>query len=132
MLTKMKYYKGIILTQDADLTAVFKKSGDELNLKFESNPDISDYLLKVWDNGFSVIVFDCDQLEQESLKWIKIIRRIRPKLPLIVISKDFDPQVGGEIYDEGTFYYQQQPVSELVLSEVLSGALNISPHELYN
>ena len=128
----MKYYKGIILTQDAELTAMYKKLGDELNLKFESNPDISDYLLKVWDNGFSVIVFDCNHLGQESLTWIKIIRRIRPKLPLIVISTDFDPQVGGEIYNEGTFYYQQQPVSESVLSEVLGGALNISPHELYN
>jgi len=120
----MNHHNGIILTKDSNLSKLFEEIGQGLNLKFESDSEISDYLLKVLDDVFSVIVYDCTNLEQVSLNWIKIIRRIRPKLPLIVISKDIDPRVGGELYDEGTFYYQQQPVNGDVLCDVLAGALN--------
>jgi DNA-binding NtrC family response regulator len=119
----LKNYKGIILTKDSELSDIFEETGQSLKLNFESNTEISDYLLKILDDVFSVIVFNCANLEWESLKWIKIIRRIRPKLPLIVISKGFDPQIGGELYDEGTFYYQQQPVNGNILNDVLNGAL---------
>jgi DNA-binding NtrC family response regulator len=121
---RVKYHNGIILTNDKNLSSLFEKAGLGLNLKFESTNEISDYLLNVLDKMLSLLVYDCTNLEQESLKWIKVIRKIRPKLPLIVISKEFDPKVGGELYDEGTFYYQQQPVNGDVISDVLTAALN--------
>ena len=55
----MNHHNGIILTKDSNLSKLFEEIGQGLNLKFESDSEISDYLLKVLDDVFSVIVYDC-------------------------------------------------------------------------
>jgi len=58
------------------------------------------------------------------LKWIKVIKRIRPKIPLIIISEEVDQKTGGKIYDEGTFYLCVRPVRREVIRNALSAAIS--------
>lgn len=106
-----------------ELFQLFETVGKGVDLVFEYESSITDFLIKIQDNGYSAIGFDCTYLEKENLKWIKIIRRLRPKLPMIVISTDLDENIGGEIYETGTFFFQQRPVDGGILADVLAGVM---------
>lgn len=120
----MKQDKGIILTFDSKIVDIFKIAGAKINLTFDFNDNLAEYFLKLVSDRYAVTAFDCEQLDPDNLRWIKVIRRIRPKLPLIVMSKELDNKIGWEIHEAGAFFYQQHPIDQKVLGEVLLGALN--------
>ncbi len=120
----MKQDKGIILTIDLKIADLFRKVGDKINVAFDVIDNLPDCLFKLVSDKYAVVTFDCEVLDLENLRWLKIIHKIRPKLPLIVMSKELDKKVGGEIHQAGAFFYQQHPIDQKVLEEVLLGALN--------
>jgi DNA-binding NtrC family response regulator len=68
-------------------------------------------------------LFDCIHVNELTLNWVKVVRKVRPKLPLIIFSDEVNQKTGGKIYDEGTFYLCLRPVQKRVLHNVLSAAL---------
>jgi len=55
---------------------------------------------------------------------VKIIKRIKPKIPLIVISDDIESVEGGKIYEEGVFHLAQKPIDKNIIKEIISASIN--------
>jgi len=82
----------------------------------------SDFLLKMLEGDYDVLLYDTEKSGEEGLKMVKIIRKIRPKASVIVLSDNPSKTFGGQILQEGVFYYAVKPVSyDTIKQAVLCG-----------
>ncbi len=77
-------------------------------------------ILELQENDYKVIMCDCSDNFQKCSNWIKVIKKIRPKIPLIVFTQEIDKSTGGKLYQEGIFDLCEKPLSKDYLKEVLS------------
>jgi DNA-binding NtrC family response regulator len=113
----------IILSHDQKIISMCKDLGAEVGMKVSSKSNLANFLLSLQENDYQVAMLDCNHMDSENLKWVKVVRRIRPKIPLIIFSDEVDQKTGGKIYDEGTFYLCIRPVNKRILHDILSAAL---------
>jgi len=122
----MKFSYAIILSQDIEIVRLCDEVGDEIGMKMEHIPELADFILALQEKDYEVALFDCIHVNDITMNWIKVVRKIRPKLPLIIFSDEVNRKTGGKIYDEGTFYLCLRPVQKKVLRKVLLAALSLS------
>ncbi|NIR50045.1 response regulator [candidate division KSB1 bacterium] len=87
----------------------------------DSVTEDEDVLLQMLEKDYDALIVDLDMLSFDGLKMVKILRRMRPKVPLVVISNDPSKELGGKILQEGVIYYAVKPVHlEAVKQAVLN------------
>jgi len=122
----MRNSQVIILSQDLDFIEVCESLAAELKIENNIKYKLANFLLSLQENDYQVALLDCKHLDMESLKWVQVVHRIRPKIPLIIISDEVDQNTGGKVYEEGTFYLYIRPVVKSTLKKVLMAALSPS------
>lgn len=70
-----------------------------------------DLLLEVLERDYDLIIYDLEISNLIGLKMVKILRKIRPKVSLVVISNDPVKELGGKILQEGVAYYAVKPIN---------------------
>ena len=128
----MKFYYAIILSQDLEIIRLCDEVGDEIGMKMERIPELADFLLALQEKDYEVALFDCIHADDITLNWVKVVRKIRPKLPLIIFSDEVNQKTGGKIYEEGTFHLCIRPVQKKVFRQVLSAAINSKRSKVKN
>ncbi len=83
----------------------------------------ADLLLEVLEKDYDVIIFDLGISKLDGLKMVKILRKIRPKVALVVISSDPSKELGGKILQEGVAYYGVKPINPEVIGEAIQNVL---------
>lgn len=120
----MDSYHAIVLTNDMDIITLCKSIGEEIGIEIVYKADLANFLLGIQENNYQVALFDCPNPNSECLKWIRIIRKIRPKIPLIIFSDHVDRTTGAKIYEAGSFYLFLKPVHKQVLRHVFFAAIS--------
>jgi DNA-binding NtrC family response regulator len=120
----MKFSYAIILSQDIEIIRLCDEVGGEIGMKMERMPELADFLLALQEKDYEVALFDCIHADDITLNWVKVVRKIRPKLPLIIFSDEVNQKTGGKIYEEGTFHLCLRPVQKKELHHVLSAAID--------
>lgn len=121
--TMMGTFCGIVRSKNPDTVALCQDLGRQIGIIMTIKQEVANFLLELQENDYQVLIFDSNQAENESLKWVKLIRRLRPKLPLIVLCDEIDKELGARMYQEGIFYLGQRPLNRGVLRDVVAAAL---------
>ena len=93
----MKFSSAIILSLDMEIIKICDEVGEEIGMSVERRPNLSDFLLALQENEYDVALFDCVHMDDIKLNWVKVVRKIRPKLPLIIFSDEVNQKTGGKI-----------------------------------
>lgn len=96
------------------------------SLSIHSVWEDTDLLLELLERDYRVIIYDLEFSTFNGLKMVKIIRKIRPKIALIVISKNSDKELGGKILQEGVVYYGVKPINPNAVKEAISSILKLN------
>jgi DNA-binding NtrC family response regulator len=128
----MKFSYAIILSQDIEIIRLCDEVGDEIGMKMERISELADFLLALQEKDYEVALFDCIHADDITLNWVKVVRKIRPKLPLIIFSDEVNQNTGGKIYEEGTFHLCIRPVQKKVFRQILSAAIDIKRSKVKN
>ena len=83
-------------------------------------PDEAGLLLTLLENDYDALIYDLEFSQLDALKMVKILRKIRPKLSLVVLSSDASKELGGRVLQEGVAYFGIKPIHTQVLRNVLS------------
>jgi DNA-binding NarL/FixJ family response regulator len=67
-------------------------------------------------------ILDFELANNSNLELINIIRRIRPRLPIIIFSEDNSEHTIGEIAELGIFYYALKPLNVEEIEKVVDAA----------
>ena len=122
----MKRAHIIILDNDVEISYLCNELAAEINIGIVCKADIASFLLDIQENNYQAAVLCCDNIEPEILKWIKVIHKVRPKVPLILLSNQIDENFAGSLYEEGVFYMGSSPIHKELLSEILEASLTVS------
>ena len=114
---------GIVISHDSEIITLCENVGKEIGLKVIFRHDLANFILCLQENNFHVAVFDFNDLDNNKVKWVKVIKKIRPKIPLIVLTKESNKITGSKMYEEGLFYNCIKPIHKDLLRSVLSAAI---------
>ena len=120
----MAINSAIILSTDNETTSICSESSSDIGMVLVIKNDFPSFVLELQENDYTVILCDCSESLQKCVQWTKIIKKMRPKVPLIVISNEIDKSTGGNFYQEGVFHLCEKPVNKEYLKEILSATLN--------
>jgi len=87
--------------------------------------DDRDLLLEILERDYPVVIYDLNDDCVDNIKMVKIIKKIRPKIALIVLSGDSSEELGGKVLQEGVSYYGVKPVHAEALVNAVANALNL-------
>lgn len=85
--------------------------------------DDRDFLLEILEHDYPVVIYDLKRDCLNNVKMVRIIKKIRPKISLIVISDDASEVLGGKVLQEGVAYYGVKPINAEMLVSTVSKAL---------
>lgn len=122
----MDTHLGIIKSKDPKTISVLRDAGNAIGLKLTVDGRAAEFLLHLQENDYRVSIFDYGGVDSDSLTWVRLIRRLRPKLPLILVGDHLDKSVGAQMYQEGIFYLGLRPLDAKVLVDVLQAAVRSS------
>lgn len=83
-----------------------------------------DLLTKIIEEDYDIIFYDLEISNTDGVKIVKILRRIRPKNPLVVISNDSSIELGGKILQENVAYYALKPINPDAIGQALFAVMN--------
>lgn len=82
-----------------------------------------DALLAVVEQDVGLVILDLSIDEPSGVKTVEILRKIRPRLPLVVLSGDQSLETGRQVLQHGVFYYLLKPLDLEELGQIVQIAL---------
>lgn len=82
-----------------------------------------DALLTVVEQNVGLVIIDLSIEESAGVKTVEILRKIRPRLPLVVLFSDRSLEAGRQVLQHGVFYYLLKPFDIEELDQVVQIAL---------
>jgi len=67
-------------------------------------------LLQVLDQNAELLIIDLDMNKNNGLDFIRIVRKTRPRLPIIALAEDPEIETLQEILNMGVYYWTFKPV----------------------
>ena len=85
--------------------------------------DSGDLLLKILDTDIDLAIIDENLAGMVSSKLIKIIKKSRPRIPLIIISSGSSREEFARVLEQGIFYFIMNPINGEELRRAVESAL---------
>jgi CheY-like chemotaxis protein len=122
---------GIIFSSDDVVVDTCFDCCSEIGIGLLKQTVFTDFIFELQQNAFDIIIFDCNDQHGDCLKLVTIIRRIKPKIPLVVISNNVEKIDGGKFYEEGVFHLAQKPIFKTTIKEIISASINTLKEKKY-
>lgn len=87
--------------------------------------DSGDLLLKILDKDIDLAIIDENIAGMAGSKLIKIIKKSRPRIPLIIISSGNSKEELARVLEQGVFYFIIKPINGEELKEAVDSGLKI-------
>ncbi len=105
----------------SDLQAFLCREGLSVHRVHED----ADLLLELLHGDFQLVIYDLEFCGSDGLKMVRIIRMIRPKVAIVVLSRNTDLELGGKVLQEGVTHYCVKPIDQKMLKEVFCSVLQL-------
>ncbi len=83
----------------------------------------ADLLLNILDKDIDLAIIDENLAGIVGSKLIKIIKKSRPRIPLIIISSGNSKEEFARVLEQGVFYFIMKPINGEELRRVVESAL---------
>ena len=89
--------------------------------------DSGDLLLKILDKDIDMTIIDENIAGIAGSKLIEIIKKSRPRIPLIILTSGYSRDEFARILEQGIFYFIIKPINDEELREAVESALKVNP-----
>jgi len=94
--------------------------------------DSGDLLLKILDKDIDLAIIDENLAGMDGSKLIKIIKKSRPRIPLILIASGSSKEKLARVLEQGIFYFIFKPINGQELKAAVDSGLKAGPfHKSY-
>ena len=84
-----------------------------------------DLLLKILDKDIDLAIIDEELSGMAGSKLIQIIKKSRPRIPLIIISSGKSKEELARVLEQGVFYFIIKPINGEELKEAVASGLKL-------
>ena len=79
----------------------------------------SQLISRALNEDFDLIVIDMDLSGIDGAESLAVLRRIRPKVPVVMVSEELPPHLSLQVAREGVFYHFHKPLYDRDFLEVV-------------
>lgn len=116
----------LIASSDKDVNTSIRNLLESYeNCSYRVVEESGDVLLSVLEEDYDFAIIDLDIGGISGPKTVEIIKKSRPRLPLVIISGDASIEAGVRVMQHGVFYYMIKPVDMGQLASVIESALKL-------
>ncbi len=83
----------------------------------------SEAILAVLGHEIDLALVGLDLTDPDGFQTVEILRKVRPRLPLVVLSTDPSVEIGRRIWQQGIYYYLLEPLNPAELKDVVGSAI---------
>ncbi len=114
--------KVIIASSDSalrrSLSDLLANATDEVR----TTPRSGDLIRWVLDGDFDLVIVDVELAGMDGVETLSILKQVRPKVPVIMLSSDASTEMGRRIAEIGVLYHFVKPVRPSDMLEVVRAA----------
>ncbi len=110
----------ILASPDADVVRTVQPLLEQQGYSCIQMDKGSKVLLEMLARNVQLIILDLDLDGMSGLEIIPIIKELRPRLPLVVLSDDDSFETGKEVAKFGVWYFLMKPVDPVVVHVLVS------------
>jgi DNA-binding NtrC family response regulator len=116
-------FRGIIISSDDKTISQCFEICSEIGIALVRKKEFAGFILDLQENEYDIIICDCTDGFTVCHNWVKIIKRISPKIPLIILNEKTNPQEGGILYQEGIFNLTEKPIDTNIIKEIITATI---------
>lgn len=94
----------------------------ELGIDLKVISNVIDFILEAEKKDYHAIFVDGSP-DEEYLKLVQLIKKIRPRIPIVCIADNDKKENLQKIYNEGVFYLYTAPLNKDILIEVVKSSV---------
>lgn len=117
--------KSILLyTLDSQIVNICLDVCSENGISLMKRSELAPFMVDLKTENHNLIIYDCSSSPDECLNWVKIIKSLKPKTNLIVISGNVDKKEGGKLYEAGILHLEEKPVTVEIMQKLLVASVS--------
>ncbi|HKB87113.1 MAG TPA: hypothetical protein VKD08_13130 [Ignavibacteriaceae bacterium] len=116
-------FRGIILSSDEKTISQCFEICSEIGIALVRKKEFAGFILDLQENDYDMIICDCNESFTICHDWVKIIKRINPKIPLIILNEKTSAREGGILYQEGIFNLTEKPIDINIIKEIITATI---------
>ena len=109
----------IVASSDSTLRRSLADLLSGSSTQVRTTPKSGELICWVLDSEVDLIVADVDLVGMDGAETLPILRQIRPKAPIIMLSSDTSEEVSRRIAEIGVFYHFVKPVDPSDMLQVV-------------
>jgi DNA-binding NtrC family response regulator len=110
----------LIATNDVELKSKLLMLLEQKRWQTMSSSRGSEAILTVLEKDIQLIILDIELEGMSGVEIIPILKKSRPKIPIIVVSGDESVKTGSEVLQHGIFYYLFKPLNLTEVNDLLA------------
>jgi len=109
----------IVASRDRDFRDQITQILQDHSHRVVSTDQSSQLIDQILKDSFDLIVTDVDLSGMDGVESLPILRRLRPKVPIVMVSEELPPQRSQQIAREGAFYHFHKPLYDYDFLQVV-------------
>lgn len=114
----------ILFSKDQNLINDFLDTCSNIGIGLLKEADFANFVYELQYESIDLVIFDFQDSFENGLKQIKIIRKIKPKTPLIVVTNEIPKSEGRKIYEENIFHLEIKPIQKNIIQQIVTAGIN--------
>ncbi|OPZ68666.1 MAG: Response regulator receiver domain protein [bacterium ADurb.Bin478] len=115
----------VLATMDRGMEDALKKHFTQLACEFSCVQRSMEALSDLLDHGLDLLILDMDLYGNVSIDVLPVLRRLRPRLPVVLLSDDLTQNIRTIAAEQGVTYQTEKPHDAAALSSLVDVAASI-------
>lgn len=115
-------HAAIIVSDDNIIINQIRKIVNKYNYSIIVVRSVLESISIALEQETDLFIVDLNFSQNTAMKLIKIIKKMRPRLPIVVLSEDFLPETMRKFFEAQIFYYAFKPIQTEEIEKVLEAA----------
>lgn len=112
----------LLLSNNIEHRLQMQEICNKLDVELIEISNVIYFILEVEKKDYQTIFIDGSP-DEEYLKLVQILKKIRPRIPIVFISDNDHKENLQKIYNEGIFYLYTAPLNKDILIEVINSSI---------
>jgi two-component system, NtrC family, nitrogen regulation response regulator GlnG len=110
----------VVATSDRGMEDALRAKLGEKQLQVHVVRRNNEAILEILDRDIDLLIIDVDMSGCVGVDILPVVRRLRPRLPVVLISEDFTHRIRKMAAEQGVTYQSQKPHSALETNDIVA------------
>lgn len=117
----MENVKSVMIISSNNYTCEYlSRILDEMEIPYVFERDETRAIARILEMNIRLVVVDMKSLVSDNLDFLKLTRKIWPRLPIIAIADDSSKDELNKFYDPGVTYFFMKPINKKKISDIIT------------